>query len=91
VPVPSWPKALLPQASTVPVVKSARLWNAPGGYTFGPPKSRRSERTIALDAETGPSTRPSPRAAAARALPGGPAYHDRDLVFCDELGGTIAS
>jgi integrase len=60
-----------------------------GGVAFGPPKSERSRRTIALDPET------------ARALGlhreqqllerdfAGDAYADQDLVFADELGAPI--
>jgi len=57
-----------------------------GGCTFGPPKSRRSERTIALDARTVDILR---RHRATQLLErdlAGPAYEDHDLLFCDELG-----
>jgi integrase len=60
-----------------------------GGVSFGPPKSARSRRTIALDDET------TAAIAAHRAtqllerdLASG-AYDDLDLVFCDELGAPI--
>ena len=60
-----------------------------GGCTFGPPKSSRSRRTIALDPET-------VRVLAGHREPqllerafAGPAYVDSDLVFADELGGPI--
>lgn len=57
--------------------------------TYGPPKSRRSERTIALDAETAEALR---RHVAIQRLErdlAGPAYEDQDLVFCDELGRPL--
>jgi integrase len=60
-----------------------------GGCTFGPPKSARSRRTIALDPETVDAltahreTQQLERGFAADA------YQDGDLVFCDELGGPV--
>jgi integrase len=57
--------------------------------TFGPPKTRRSERTIALDAETVEALR---RHQAAQVLErdfASTSYDDRDLVFADALGGPI--
>jgi len=63
--------------------------------TFGPPKSRRSERTIALDAETIDALRRHVDMQRLERDLAGPAYEDQDLVFCDELGrplypGTIS-
>jgi integrase len=60
-----------------------------GGATFGPPKSSRSERTIAL----GPATVGALRHHRAtqdleRGLAGS-AYVDQDLAFCNELGASI--
>jgi integrase len=56
---------------------------------FGPPKSKRSERTIRLDADTVTALKSHRDAQRVeRALPGD-AYNDRDLVFCDELGEPI--
>ena len=60
-----------------------------GGVSFGPPKSSRSRRTVALDAET--------RAALMRHRGlqlverdfAGEAYEDGDLVFADALGRPI--
>jgi integrase len=57
--------------------------------TFGPPKSKRSERTIALDAQTVEALR---RHRAAQVLErdfAGDAYDDRDLVFAHALGAPI--
>jgi integrase len=60
-----------------------------GGAAFGPPKSRRSERTIALDAATvAPLHHRRETQQLERDL-AGTAYADQDLVFCDELGGPI--
>jgi integrase len=60
-----------------------------GGASLGPPKSRRSERTIALDAGT---VEALDRHRAVQLLErdlAGPAYQDADLVFCSELGTPI--
>lgn len=59
------------------------------GCTFGPPKSRRSERTIALDAGTVEALRAHREVQLLERDLAGPAYRDHDLVFCDELGGPI--
>jgi integrase len=60
-----------------------------GGCTFGPPKSRRSERTIALDPFTiGELERHRETQTVERAL-AGTAYQDGDLVFCNEVGAFI--
>ena len=60
-----------------------------GGAAFGPPKSRRSERTIALDAETVQTLRHHRETQRAERDLAGPAYEDHGLVFCDELGRPI--
>lgn len=60
-----------------------------GGCTIGPPKSRRSERTIALDAETVEALRRHRDVQALERDLAGPAYQDADLVFCDEIGRPI--
>jgi len=60
-----------------------------GGCTFGPPKSRRSERTIALDAETLQQLRRHHATQLLERDLAGPAYEDQDLVFADELGRPI--
>lgn len=57
--------------------------------TFGPPKSRRSERTVALDAGTVDALRHHLETQKLERDLAGPAYVDQDLVFCDELGGPI--
>jgi integrase len=60
-----------------------------GGATFGPPKSRRSERTIALDAVTVEALDAHRAVQLLERDLAGPAYDDDDLVFCDELGRLI--
>ena len=60
-----------------------------GGCTFGPPKSKRSERTIALDGATVDALRRHRDAQRLERDLAGDAYEDQDLVFCDELGGWI--
>ncbi len=58
-----------------------------GGCTFGPPKSARSRRTVALDADTVAALREHREAQLLERDFAGPAYVDADLVFADELGG----
>ena len=60
-----------------------------GGVTFGPPKSKRSRRSVALDAETVEALRSHREAQLLERAFAGEAYVDRDLVFADELGGPI--
>jgi len=60
-----------------------------GGATFGPPKSRRSERTIALDPATVEALRHHRDTQQLERDLAGPAYADQDLVFCNELGASI--
>jgi integrase len=61
-----------------------------GGCSFGPPKSARSRRTIALDSETVDVLREHRETQLLeRAVAGGDAYADADLVFADALGGWI--
>jgi integrase len=60
-----------------------------GGATFGPPKSRRSERTIALDPATVDTLRHHRDTQQLERALAGPAYTDGDLVFCNELGAPI--
>lgn len=60
-----------------------------GGVSFGPPKSKRSRRTIALDAETVAALREHRETQALERVLAGDAYADGDLVFCDELGRPI--
>jgi integrase len=60
-----------------------------GGCAFGPPKSPRSRRTIALDEETVRVLRKHREAQVLERDFAGDAYVDHDLVFADELGGAI--
>ena len=63
-----------------------QLVPTPGGATFGPPKSKRSERTIALDADTVQALRHHRETQQVERDLAGAAYEDHDLAFCDELG-----
>jgi integrase len=60
-----------------------------GGASFGPPKSRRSRRTVALDPDTVETLRRHRETQLIERAFAGPAYQDRDLVFADPLGGPI--
>jgi integrase len=60
-----------------------------GGATFGPPKSARSTRTVALDPQTVDMLRTHRETQLLERDFAGPAYEDRDLVFADPLGGPI--
>ncbi|MFP5363126.1 MAG: site-specific integrase [Thermoleophilia bacterium] len=60
-----------------------------GGATFGPPKSSRSRRTVALDAMTVAALREHQAAQLVERSLAGDAYADLDLVFADALGGSI--
>jgi integrase len=60
-----------------------------GGVSFGPPKSKRGLRTIALDSETVEAPEGHREAQLLERAFAGEAYVDHDLVFADELGGTI--
>jgi integrase len=60
-----------------------------GGCTLGPPKSARSRRTIALDAATVAALIDHREAQLLERAFAGEAYVDTDLVFADELGGSI--
>lgn len=66
-----------------------QLVPTPGGATFGPPKSERSRRTIALDSETADTLRAHQDAQLLERDFAGGAYQDRDLVFADQLGAPI--
>jgi integrase len=61
----------------------------PGAVSFGPPKSRRSERSIALDAATVEALRHHRGTQTLERDLAGPAYQDHDLIFCNELGQPI--
>lgn len=60
-----------------------------GGVTFGPPKSRRSRRTVALDPDTVRVLRDHRDAQIVERALAGVAYRDHDLVFADPLGEPI--
>jgi integrase len=60
-----------------------------GGSTFGSPKSKRSNRTVGLDAETVAALRHHRETQLLEHDLAGRAYEDHDLVFCDELGRPI--
>ena len=60
-----------------------------GGVSFGPPKSARSRRTVALDPVTVDALRAHREAQILERAFAGDAYQDGDLVFADELGGPI--
>jgi integrase len=60
-----------------------------GGASFGPPKSARSRRTVALDPETVDAMRRHQETQLLERDFAGAAYVDRDLVFADALGGPI--
>ena len=60
-----------------------------GGATIGAPKSKRSERTIALDVDTLEALHKHRETQKLERDFAGPAYQDDDLVFCDELGRAI--
>lgn len=61
----------------------------PAGLTFAPPKTRRSERTIALDAGTVAALRRHRDAQQVERAVAGDSYRDLDLVFCTETGEPI--
>jgi integrase len=63
-----------------------QLIPTPGGATFGPPKSKRSERTIALDPETVAALCHHRDTQLLERDLAGSVYEDGDLVFCNELG-----
>jgi integrase len=60
-----------------------------GGTSFGPPKSNRSRRTVALDTRTVEMLREHRATQLLERDFAASAYGDRDLVFCDQLGGPI--
>jgi integrase len=57
--------------------------------SFGPPKSSRSRRTVALDPVTVDALRAHRATQLLERDFAGAAYDDRDLVFCDALGGAF--
>jgi len=68
---------------------SQQLLATRGGLSFGPPKSRRSRRTIALDSETVTALREHREVQLAEREFAVDSYEDSDLVFADELGRPI--
>jgi integrase len=60
-----------------------------GGVSFGPPKSSRSRRTVALDPETVRVLHHHRETQLLERDFAGDAYQDGDLVFCDQLGNPI--
>ena len=60
-----------------------------GGCTFGPPKCKRGERTVALDAVTIEVLEHHRAVQLLERDLASPAYEDGDLVFCDEIGRPI--
>lgn len=66
-----------------------QLLEVEGGLTFGPPKSKRSERTISLDPGTVDALRRHRDAQVLERDLAGSAYADADVVFCNELGHPI--
>jgi integrase len=60
-----------------------------GGVSFGPPKSKRSRRKVALDNETVEALEAHREAQLLERAFAAGSYVDGDLVFCDELGGPI--
>ena len=61
-----------------------------GGLRFGPPKTRRSERTIALDEGTVAALREHRETQGLERAVAGPVYCEQDLVFCNEIGQPIS-
>jgi integrase len=60
-----------------------------GGVSFGPPKSSRSRRTIALDPDTVAALREHREAQLLERAFAGDAYVDHDLVFANPLGAPL--
>lgn len=76
-------------AGTVAVTQQL-LREADGGYRFGPPKTSRSRRLIAIDALTVAELRRHRVRQVAERLAWGEAYADLDLVFCQENGAPLS-
>jgi integrase len=66
-----------------------QLMPTKGGPSFGPPKSARSRRTVALDPETVAALSRHRDTQLLERDFAADAYRDQDLVFCDPLGGPI--
>lgn len=72
------------KAGTLTVTQQLR----PDG-TFGPPKTKRSARTVALDTETVAALERHRKAQLVERALAGDAYSDLDLAFADEIGRPI--
>jgi integrase len=68
---------------------SQQLVPTPGGATFGPPKSKRSHRTVALESETVDALRAHREAQLLERAFMADVYVDHDLVFAREDGSPI--
>jgi integrase len=68
---------------------SQQLIPTRGGCTFGPPKSRRSERTVALDPVTVEALKRHREVQMLERTLAGTACQDGDLVFANEIGAFI--
>ncbi len=66
-----------------------QILSLPGRLVFAPPKTRRSERTIALDVGTIEALGNHRKTQLLKRDFAGDAYDDLDLVFCNELGEPI--
>ncbi len=73
------------EAGTLAVTQQL-LREADGSYRFGPPKTTRSRRLIAIDGGTVAELRAHRAAQNREKLAWGAAYSDLDLVFCREDG-----
>jgi integrase len=60
-----------------------------GGPTIAPCKTKGSHRKIRLDSETVAALERHREAQAVERALAGDCYMDRDLIFCDELGGVL--
>jgi integrase len=60
------------------------------GVTIAPPKTKRSHRTVRLDADTVAALEAHRERQLAEREAAAHAYEDRDLIFADELGRPIA-
>lgn len=75
------------QAGSLQVV--ATLARAPSGWALGEPKTQRSRRTVMLTPLAVEALRAHRARQVAERLAVADVWVDRDLVFCDTLGGTL--
>ncbi len=75
--------------SRLTIARTVRRF-ADRGYVFGSPKTHRSRRSIALDAETSRVLQEHRRRQLEQRLLVGPAYRDQDLVFATATGDVLA-